>query len=160
MSWFDALAFCGWLESRLRERGNLPAGWSVRLPTEQEWEKAARGTEGREYPWGEPYESGRANIDETWDKTGPHYLRRTSAVGIYPLDASPFGVLDMAGNVWEWSLDPFDGAMDSDSVGRVVRGGSWYYGRDYARASSRYHFDPTSRHDYAGFRVVRVSPIP
>jgi formylglycine-generating enzyme required for sulfatase activity len=160
VSWFDAVAFCAWLDTRLRDRDERPAGSNVRLPTEQEWEKSARGTDGREFPWGAHYESGRANIDETWGEAGSHYLAQTSAVGIYPQGASPFGVQDMAGNVWEWTLDPDDGPMDSDSVRRVLRGGSWFYNRHVARASYRYHYDPTDRFFNVGFRVVRVSPIP
>lgn len=159
-SWFDAMAFCAWLEARLRARGKLPDGWSVRLPTEQQWEKAARGTDGREYPWGEQYESGCANIDETFDKVGPYYLRQTSAVGMYPAGASPYKVYDMAGNVWEWCLDAVGGQADSDEVRRVVRGGSWNLNQDLARASYRLDGDPDSRDLSLGFRVVCVSPIP
>jgi hypothetical protein len=78
VSWFDAMVFCAWLESRLRARGELAAGWSIRLPTEQEWEKAARGTDGRKYPWGNEYVSCRANINETFGNAGliAEFLRR------------------------------------------------------------------------------------
>jgi len=92
VSWYEAMAYSRWLDARLRERGLLPKGSAVRLPTEEEWEKAARGSDGREFPWGE-FASGRANIDETLDDAGPHYLRQTSAVGLYPAGASPCGAL-------------------------------------------------------------------
>ena len=105
VSWHEAMAFCAWITARLRQAGTLPDGTVVRLPTEWEWERAARGTDGRAFPWRGRYEAGRANIDETWDLLGeesvePHYLGRTSAVGIYPHGEAPYGALDMSGNVW------------------------------------------------------------
>ena len=92
VSWHEAMAFCSWLAAKL----NLP----IQLPTEWQWERAARGVDGRAYPWGSDYQPGFANINETYGDAGPHYLARTSAVGIYPHGASPEGVLDLAGNVW------------------------------------------------------------
>ena len=97
--WYEAMAYARWLDARLRERGLLPEGRAVRLPTEEEWEKAARGHDGREFPWGE-FASGRASIDEIGN-AGPQNLGQTSAVGLYPAGVSPCGALDMAGNVWE-----------------------------------------------------------
>lgn len=158
VSWFDAMAFCRWLESRLRARGDLSGEESVRLPTEQESEKAARGEDGREYPWGPTYESGRANIDEAFGQAGPYYVRQTSAVGIYPEGASPHGAHDMAGNVCEWCLDTFDLKERGKGGGRMVRGGSWGLARDFARCDFRVHFPTDYRNFYVGFRVVRGSP--
>ena len=153
VSWYEAVAFCAWLSDRIATE--------IRLPTEQEWEKAARGTDGHDYPWGNEYISGYANID-AWDEAGEHTVNQTTAVGIYPQDQSPYGVMDMAGNVWEWSLNTYDNPKDVPIGGneqRVLRGGSWGYGRDGARASNRDYGDPGSRNYYVGFRVCCASPI-
>ena len=86
VNWYEAVAFCRWLSHLL--------GYEVRLPTEQEWEKAARGTDGRDCPWGNGYRSGYANIYEMWGDAGEYHLEQTTAVGIYPQGASPYEVLD------------------------------------------------------------------
>ncbi|MEZ5402178.1 MAG: SUMF1/EgtB/PvdO family nonheme iron enzyme [Bryobacteraceae bacterium] len=156
VSWWEAMAFCGWLSHRL--------GYEVRLPSEWEWERAARGANGREYPWGNGYKTGCANINETWAhaKAGRHNLGRTSAVGIYPQGASHEGVLDLAGNVWEWCLNEFEKPRRTQRSGReprVLRGGSWYGSRGYARAGYRFRDDPHYRDFDIGFRVVCSSPI-
>lgn len=154
VSWYEAMAYCKWLTARLRAAGKLGKNEEIRLPTEQEWEKAARGTDGREYPWGNGYQPGRANIDETYDKAGPHYLQRTSAVGIYPQGESPCGALDMAGNVWEWCLNKYDDEKKSaDDAARALRGGSWYYYLVNARCAFRFGFNPDVRNDLIGFRL-------
>lgn len=153
VSWFEAMAFCHWLSRAL--------GCEIRLPSEQEWEKAARGADGREFPWGE-FAPGHANIDERWGGEGTHYLGFTSAVGIYPQGASPCGALDMAGNVWEWCLNRYDEPMETDpgsDAGRVVRGGSWDFDRGIARCAFRHHHPPGYRYSLLGFRVLCVSPI-
>ena len=159
--WFEAVAYARWLDARLREKNLLPADSTVRLPTEGEWEKAARGGDGREFPWGR-FESGRANIDDTWGNAGPHKVDQTTPVGVYPTGASPCGALDMAGNVWEWCLNeygiPERSGIEGDAA-RVVRGGSWSYGRDSARCACRYYFAPDDRNFDIGFRLVCVSPI-
>jgi formylglycine-generating enzyme required for sulfatase activity len=122
VSWYESIAFSRWLDARLRAAGSVPDGSQVRLPTDQEWEKAARGKDGRGYPWGEGYQRERANIKEI------DQLDQTSAVGIYPQGASPCGAFDMAGNVWEWCLNSSDKRTDTSSAGdaaRVLCGGSW-----------------------------------
>ncbi|MCL5998654.1 MAG: SUMF1/EgtB/PvdO family nonheme iron enzyme [Chloroflexi bacterium] len=154
VSWYDAVAFCRWLSEKL--------GYEVRLPTEWEWEKAARGLDGRAYPWGKYYIAGYANINETYDKAGPHYLQSTSAAGMYPQGVSPYGVMDMSGNVWEWCLNKYDDPTRMQLEGastRVVRGGSWNDFQFNARAASRVRYLPYERSSACGFRVV-AAPVP
>jgi formylglycine-generating enzyme required for sulfatase activity len=144
VSWYDAMAFCRWLSTKL--------DYDIRLPTEQEWEKAARGTDGRYYPYGTMCDPSKAN---TYDDDLP--LGQTSAVGSYPGGASPYGVEEMIGNVWEWTLNngyDYDRVNVSNSAMRIVRGGSWrFYGRR-TRAASRIAYPPHLRDDHIGFRLV------
>lgn len=152
VSWFQALAFCRWLSAKL--------GHEILLPTEQQWEKTARGTDGRLYPWGNNYISGYANIDETEGRVGPYYLKQTTSVGIYPQGASPYGVLDLAGNVWEWTVTDFGRLNNHTTEGeirRVVRGGSWTSDRHNSRSASRSWNDYWD--DIRGFRVVCRQPL-
>jgi formylglycine-generating enzyme required for sulfatase activity len=152
VSWYQAVAFCRWLSAKL--------GYEVTLPTEQQWEKAARGTDGREYPWGNAYISGCANINETHQNTGPHHLQQTSAVGMYPQGVSPYGVLDSSGNVWEWCPNTTDGntglAVDAE---QVLRGGSWLEPVNYVRCAYRNRNNSYLRTDFIGFRVMCFAPM-
>jgi formylglycine-generating enzyme required for sulfatase activity len=158
VSWYDAIAFCRWLSQRLGGGYDIarPTEWAVRLPNEWEWEKAARGTDGRAYPYGKTFDANRSNTSESG-------LERTTPVTAYPGGASPYGVLDMSGNVWEWTLgtydSPADRADETTLVGaarRVLRGGSWLYLQDRARAAYRISCAPTVRLNLVGFRVVRL----
>jgi formylglycine-generating enzyme required for sulfatase activity len=151
--WYEAEAYTRWLSARL--------GLEVTLPTELQWEKAARGEDGREYPWGEGYRAGFANVDES-QLEGGHYLEQTTAVGLYPQGASPYGVLDLSGNVWEWCLNKLGFPEETDLAGkhaRVLRGGSWTYDPDYARAAFRFRAFSDHRYHPLSFRVLCGSPM-
>jgi formylglycine-generating enzyme required for sulfatase activity len=150
-SWYEAVAFCRWLSAITEQE--------IRLPTEAEWEKAARGTGGWKYPWGDEFDAALCNVDGTG-------LSGTSTVGIFPGGASPCGALDMAGNVWEWCQSLYasypyqadDGREDLEASGsRVLRGGAWHDVRSGARCAYRFDFDPRFRYFGVGMRVV-LSP--
>ncbi len=177
INWYDALAYCEWLTNQLRAWEGTPEslssllrkGWIITLPSEAEWEKAARGADGRIYPWGDDFDPNRANTSETG-------IGSTTAVGIFPSGASPYGILDMVGNVWEWTRSswgkafetpnysypyrPDDGREDlqaSREVYRILRGGSFYENRRFARTTFRMSSNPSLWRGIIGFRVAVVS---
>jgi formylglycine-generating enzyme required for sulfatase activity len=150
VSWHDALAYAAWLAKVTRQP------W--RLPTEAEWEKAARGIDGRIYPWGDHWDHTRANTNDGGPGT-------TTPVGRYSNGTSPYGAQDMAGQVWEWTSTTYqpypyqvgDGReKDAGAMSyRVLRGGSWYgYPLD-ARAACRVGYLPSGFYDFIGARLVR-----
>ena len=150
VSWNDVLAYTRWLAQVTGE------GW--RLPTEAEWEKAARGIDGRIYPWGDRWDDTCTN---TYD--GVVY-KMTTPVGSYPGGVSPYGAFDMAGNTWEWTSTKYashpylarDGREDlSDQTSKVLRGGSWSLRSQYARAASRLSYLPSNSFNALGARLVR-----
>ena len=152
VSWFEAMAFCRWLSNA--------SGEAIALPTEEQWERTARGLDGREFPWG-PFEPGHMNCAEQSIDDGEADIDCSSAVGIFPQGGSPEGVLDLAGNVWEWCRNKHESPDRVGSEGqasRVLRGGSWYYGPQGCRAASRFVSGPDGRFGSFGFRVCRRSP--
>ncbi len=170
ITWYEALAFTRWLTEELRRAKRLGDAWEVRLPSEAEWEKAARGTDGRTYPWGQELDRDRANYDDTG-------IGSTSAVGCFPKGASPYGVEDMSGNVWEWTrslwgkdwetpefkypYDARDGRENLDAsreVRRVLRGGAFGINADFVRCAARGGNLPDLRLRNIGFRVVASPP--
>ncbi|MEA4906915.1 MAG: SUMF1/EgtB/PvdO family nonheme iron enzyme [Anaerolineaceae bacterium] len=157
VTWFEAEAYCKWLSS--------VTGENYHLPTETEWEKAARGSDGRLWAWGNAWNAGFCNCSDgdTEDQLG-----RTSPVGMYPQGHSPYGVEDMVGNVWEWCADWYapdlyrtrTGQEVKDPRGpeqgnaRVVRGGAWDDNRNFARCACRV-LVPGLFLNHLGFRLVR-----
>jgi formylglycine-generating enzyme required for sulfatase activity len=172
VDWYEAVAFCRWLDARLRA-ATPGAAWEIRLPTEWEWQQAATaGDPHNEYPWGRDWDTRFAN-------SGDSQTRRATAVGMYPPGAAVFGsappadaatatplrIDDLAGNVWEWCLNKNDDPQKPLSIGvdtsgalRVLRGGSWGAFPWVLRAAGRSGRDPGYRYG-TGFRVCRVSPI-
>lgn len=142
VTWNDAVAYCEGLDKR--------------LPTEAEWEKAARGTESFSFPWGNEWDPTKANVKATG-------LRDTATVGSFGAGASPYGVEDMVGNVWEWTADWYQAypgnTTDDPYYGeqcRVTRGGGWFDEEPQATAFNRNCADPNkTASDELGFRCVR-----
>ncbi len=157
VSWYEAVAYCNWLTLKLRKSGDLGDNHTITLPSEAQWEKAARGTDARIYPWGDEIDSNRVNYSETGIGT-------TSAVGCFPEGAGPYGCLDMAGNVWEWCATKWQGSYkgykaDNDPAGdlpRVVRGGSFFDDRSSVRCAIRRRLVPDDRDRLQSFRVMMI----
>jgi len=165
ISWPDALAYSRWLNDTLRHSESTPtqlqerldSGWEITLPSEPQWEKAARGSDSRIYPWGNTVDSGRANYGT--DSTQP--------VGSYPCPECPLGLLDLSGNVWEWTRSPyqpypFDPSDDREELDRdalwIIRGGSFIDPSRNIRAAVRGGGDPGARRPFIGFRLVITAP--
>jgi formylglycine-generating enzyme required for sulfatase activity len=168
VTWHDALAYCDWLTGKLCAWDKTPEplatllqeeGWVITLPSEPEWEKAARGPDGCIFPWGNEADPERANYSDTGIGT-------TSAVGCFPDGASPYGVEDLSGNVWEWcrtkwesNYEDYQGYDDlGGSDNRVLRGGAFLSDGSFVRCAFRYRFLPDFRLRNSGFRVV-ASPV-
>ena len=157
VSWFEAVAYCRWLSKQ--------TGIEFRLPSEAEWEKAARGSDGWIYPWGNTWDASVVNSRES-------NLQQTTPVGSYPKGASPYGAMDMAGNVWEWCAtqwgkpypyqleDEWQPAYVEADQNRVVRGGSSWNDSTYVRGASRFYFYPRARDFSKGLRVASHSLVP
>jgi formylglycine-generating enzyme required for sulfatase activity len=151
VTWDDANAFCNWLSQK--------TGNNIHLPFEAQWEKAARGTDQRKYPWG--------NADPSCDMTNYNYcIGRTMPVGSYVFDVSPYGVYDMAGNVYEWCADWYDASYYAVSppsnptgpaggTSRVHRGAAWNSNAQHARSIDRDNTLPSGTSIRKGFRICR-----
>jgi formylglycine-generating enzyme required for sulfatase activity/energy-coupling factor transporter ATP-binding protein EcfA2 len=175
VSWYDAVAYCQWLTDLLRASKRTPRpvaellarqGWVVRLPSEAEWEKAARGDDGRIYPWAGDIDADRANYHKT-------QIGGTSPMGMFPRGESPYGLQEMSGNVWEWthslwgkdwqtpdysypyrSDDGRENGSADKSVLRVLRGGAFDGAADLLRCAVRYGDGPGGGYGNIGFRIV------
>ncbi|MBI2907237.1 MAG: SUMF1/EgtB/PvdO family nonheme iron enzyme [Chloroflexi bacterium] len=177
VTFYEAIAYCDWLTERLKDWKGTPeplagllrqGNWRITLPSEAEWEKTARGENDlRVFPWGDAPDPLKANYWETG-------IRSTSPVGAFPGGASPYGCLDMSGNVWEWTRSLYDeypyplegddrrrreDLEAPDTEPRVLRGGSFGYGEDVVRCACRRRGEPDDRYDLVGFRVA-ASPFP
>ncbi|MCA9287234.1 MAG: SUMF1/EgtB/PvdO family nonheme iron enzyme [Phycisphaerales bacterium] len=142
VSWYHAAAFCRWLSEQ--------TGAVVRLPTDREWERAAGGTERRTYPWGDEWDATRCNWGDSRNRRfgGFDGYPEIAPVGSFPDGATPEGVLDMAGNAWEWTLD------------QSLRGGPWCLGPEMMRCDQVAREDADRADDKFGFRVVvEATPI-
>jgi formylglycine-generating enzyme required for sulfatase activity len=151
--WYEARAYCRWLSAQ--------ANVDFRLPTEAEWEAAARGRTGRRYAYGDEFDIAKCNVFAT-------HIRRTTPVGIFPGGNTPEGLIDMTGNCWEWTSSlhqtyPYvatDGREDpAVQARRVVRGGTWNTHTDWVRSACRGSDGPAFRHHNLGFRLACASPI-
>jgi formylglycine-generating enzyme required for sulfatase activity len=151
--WFEARAYCAWLSAQTDE--------TFRLPTEAEWEAAARGVQCRRYAFGDDFDAAHCNAFET-------HVRHTTPIGVFSGGQTPEGLVDMTGNTWDWTSSlyspyPYDAADGREAPSppgarRVVHGGSWSSDRVNARASSRNGYAPAYRDYFVGLRVVRSSP--
>jgi len=163
VSWFDSMAFCAWLSSELESRSGVTTEgrfdvqdvdtWSVRLPTEQEWQRAAVGDTDWRYPWGDELTMAHANFG--------NHVGQPVEVGSYPNGQSLYGVMDMAGNLWEWCLTRW--GKDSNKVNgyiyRVVKGGAWNVSNpEHLCATDRAGLGPRARLNDGGFRLTLCLP--
>ncbi|MBE2259301.1 MAG: SUMF1/EgtB/PvdO family nonheme iron enzyme [Rhodobacteraceae bacterium] len=157
--WYEARAYCAWLSAQTGKR------W--RLPSESEREAAARGKGGRRYAWGDDFDAGACNTFEA-------HIRGTTPIGVFPGGDTPEGLVDISGNVWEWTDSVYrpyrphrsdrraaDAGRDDAAPAetrRVLRGGSWSYGREHARCAARALAGPGNRGNFLGSRLLCVSP--
>jgi formylglycine-generating enzyme required for sulfatase activity len=167
VSWPDALAYCRWLDAQLKQspatpphlKERLTAGWQVTLPTEAEWERAARGGDRRRYPWGDELRSAQASYART----------ATTPAGSFTCEDCAYGLADMSGNVWEWTSSPFQPypyTADDDRANLaadalwVIRGGGFGDEARMIRTTARGGAEPGARRAFIGFRPVIAKRAP
>ncbi|GAB4562505.1 MAG: hypothetical protein Tsb0020_10910 [Haliangiales bacterium] len=144
ISWHDAVAYCEWRSER--------DGRAYRLPTSVEWEKAARGVDGRWFPWGNRYDASLCNNRES-QPSRPSLVR----VDEFPTDVSVYGVRGMSGNLRDWTAsESYQGEGDTQHSYRIARGGAWYGGRTSARCADRFWFEPFHVYYFVGFRLAQT----
>jgi len=153
VSWYAAVAFANWTSVHC----TLETGWKLRLPTEPEWERACRGTDGRRYPWGSECDSNKCNMKDTG-------IGGLCSVGIFPEGKSPLGALDMSGGAWEWCFSisgpyPYDTNRETtESAGkRVIRGGAYNQDKTGVRCAIRREDSPEYSAGRITFRLVCVT---
>ncbi|MCU0510953.1 MAG: SUMF1/EgtB/PvdO family nonheme iron enzyme [Anaerolineae bacterium] len=142
VSWYEAQAFCNWLSDR--------TGLKIGLPTDAEWQRAAQGDDGRQYPWGNRFDKLLCNCADS-------KIRRTTPVTRFVKGASPFGVLDLAGNIWEWcatARTPAQKLAEGEQPERIIRGGSYSSPFKRIRTTQRLSLKPNARYASIGFRVI------
>ena len=142
VNWYEAMAFANWLGGLLKMK--------ITLPTVAQWQRAAKGDDDRYFPWGDEYDEEHCNTLETGLKT-------TTPVNRYHKGVSPYGVYDMAGNVWEWTLNTAAAAEEGRNFRRAVAGGSFVSPCDRAQTSFRYYLDPRVRYSSIGIRLVGLT---
>lgn len=144
VSWYDAMAYCEWRSQR--------DGRTYRLPTDTEWEKAARGVDGRWFPWGNRFDASLCNMRESRQDRSS-----LAPVDEFETDRSIYGVRGMSGNIRDWTAtESLDGEGEGAHCYRVVRGGAWYAGRVSARCADRFWFEPPHVYFFVGFRLART----
>lgn len=146
VSWYDAMAFCRWLSAK--------TGMNLTLPTQAQWQRAAQGDDNRQYPWGNTFDKDNANTRES-------QIRMSTIVMRYPQGASPYGVMDLAGNLWEWCLNSrgeHHSPVDiTNNKKRAVQGGSFVSDYQRSQISFHYYLNPQTFYGSIGFRVVHIS---
>ncbi|MBH16389.1 MAG: hypothetical protein CME30_03805 [Gemmatimonadetes bacterium] len=162
ISWPDAIAYTRWIDEKLRTWPGVPTtirdllekGWTITLPSEIQWEKAARGEDGRRYPWGPDPRNDKGNYNG----------QKSLSVGSFPCGECVYGLFDMSGNVWEWTRSPYrdypvqasSDQLNLDLAGDalwVMRGGSFADTERYVRSATRGAADPGVRRPFIGFRI-------
>jgi formylglycine-generating enzyme required for sulfatase activity len=151
VNWYDALAFCRWLMAQLPAPTQAQPLFTLTLPIEAQWQRAAQGDDRRRYAWGDAFHKTYCNTQESGHE-------KPTSVLTYPQAASPFGVMDMNGNTWEWCLTGWSTGSDSlyGIESRVLRGGSWLSLANGAETTTRFDFDPDFRGLNVGFRIVAL----